>query len=132
MFVLDENISESEVWRLRERGIPVRLLAEVARKSIDDENIIPVLHRLKRPTFFTKDRDFWRRKLVHPAYCLVHLDVPEHEGVVADYIRRFLGHPMFARRADRMGAVARVHVDGIHVWRRGVSKPQAVRWDSQT
>ena len=93
MLIIDENISEIEVWRLRERRIPVRLISEVAARSMDDENIIPVLHRLKTPTFFTKDRDFWNYKLIHASYCLVYLDIPEHEGEVAAYIRRFLHHP---------------------------------------
>jgi hypothetical protein len=57
MLLIDQNISEMEVWRLREWRIAVRVIGEeIAEKSINDENLLPVLHRLKRPTFFTKDR----------------------------------------------------------------------------
>ena len=129
MLIIDENISESEVWRLREWRIPVRLISEVAVKSIDDENIFPILHRLKRPTFFAKDRDFWKRTLVHPAYCLVHLDIPEHEGEVAAFIRRFLNHARFDTHAKRVGKVVRVHVRGMQFWQRGTGRIHVCKWD---
>ena len=54
MLIIGENISDIEVWRLREWRIHVRQIgSDVARASIADENIIPVLHRLKQPTLFT-------------------------------------------------------------------------------
>jgi hypothetical protein len=60
MLILDESISEIEVWRLREWGIAVRQIgSEIAGAGTADENILPVLHRLKRPTLFTRDEDFW-------------------------------------------------------------------------
>ena len=81
MLIVDENVSEIEVWRLREWGIVVRQIGrDVAKVSAADENILPVLHRLKRPTFFSRDRDFWKSELVHRSYCLVFLDIREHEG----------------------------------------------------
>jgi len=41
---------------LREWGIAVRQVgAEVASLSVTDENILPALHRLKHPTFFTRE-----------------------------------------------------------------------------
>src|SRR5258706_4583452 len=59
MLILDENISEIEAWRLREWHMAVRQIGrDVAKISTSDENILPVLHRLKRPTFFSRDRDF--------------------------------------------------------------------------
>jgi len=128
MLIVDENISEVEVWRLREWRVHVRLVSEVAVKGIADENIIPVLHRLKRPTLFSKDRGFWNRKLAHPAYCLVLLDVPEHEGEVARYAHQLLKHPDFAANAQRMGKVVRVHVKGIEFWERGLLKARRLNW----
>lgn len=129
MLIIDENISEVEVWRLREWRIHVRLVSEVAVKGIADENIIPVLHRLKRPTFFTKDRGFWDRKFVHPGYCIVLLDIPEHEGQLAEYTRRFLRYPVFASNARRMGRIIRVHVQAIEFWERGpLKKARRLNW----
>ena len=70
MLISDENISEIEVWRLHEWGIDVRQVGlDIAATGTSDENVIPVLHRLKRPTFFTRDRDFWNPKLLHARYC---------------------------------------------------------------
>ena len=129
MLIIDENISEIEIWRLREWRIAVRLIgADVAAKSATDENIIPILHRLKRPTLFTKDKDFWRRELMHAGYCLVHLDIPEHEGQVAAFIRRFLRHRAFDTNAKRMGKVVRVHTRGVMFWQVGKQTVQTVKW----
>jgi hypothetical protein len=120
MLLLDENISEIEVWRLRERGIAVRQIGpDLAAPSIGDDNILPLLHRLKRPTFFTRDRDFWRRELAHPRYCLAFMDIPEHEGQIAEAIRRFLRHPRFDAHAKRMGKVVRVHFGGVDFYQHG-------------
>src|SRR5437667_1380486 len=115
MLIVDENISEIEVWRLREWHISVRQVGpDVAPASTTDENIIPVLHRLEQPTLFTRDRDFWNRTLCHSRYCLVFTDIPEHEGEIAACIRRFLRHPAFNTKAKRMGKVVRVHFGGIN------------------
>jgi hypothetical protein len=57
-------------------------------KDIDE--IIPLLHTLKRPTFFTRDHDYYKPYLRHPGYCLALLDVEFDEA--AEYIRRFLRH----------------------------------------
>jgi hypothetical protein len=132
MFILDENISESEVWRLREAGLAVRVFGvDLGEKSDADEEIIPLLHRLKQPTFFTKDGDFWDRTLLHAGYCLVRLDVPEHEGEVAAAIRRFLRHPLFNTHAKRLGKVVHVYAQGAKYWQLGRQGLQAVAWDSR-
>ena len=129
MLVIDENISEIEVWRLRECGLAVRQIGpDVANQSIGDDDILPVLHRLKQPTFFTRDGDFWNLRLWHAGYCLVFLDVPEHEGEVAAAIRRFLKHPAFNTHAKRAGKVVRVHADGMHYWERGRPPQRVAPW----
>jgi hypothetical protein len=130
MLIADENISEEEIWRLREAGIPVRLIADVAAKSITDENVFPVLHSLKQPTFFSKDKDFWKHRLVHADYCLVCLDIPEHEGKVAAYMRRFLAQPDFNTKNKRMGKVVRVHVRGMEFYVKHMRKPHPVAWST--
>ena len=132
MLVIDENISEIEVWRLREWGVAVRQIGiEVARLSISDENILPVLHRLNRPTFCTRDRDFWKPGLRHAGYCLVFLDIMEHEGEIAAAIRRFLRHPAFRTHAQRMGKVVRLHHDGMHYWALGDAVPHSAAWSAE-
>ena len=115
MILLDENIRQDQGIRLRQWRMPFRFLVEdLAQRGIQDSDIIPLLHRLKRPTFFTHDRDYFQRGLVHPAYCLVWLDV--FDGEAAAFIRKFLKHPAFDTAARRMGVVARTHSDGIHFW----------------
>lgn len=59
MNLLDENIPLEQRDLLRVRGIHCRVIGQdVARLSISDEDIITLLHRLKRPTLFTRDEDF--------------------------------------------------------------------------
>jgi hypothetical protein len=59
MNILDENIIASQRQRLRSWRIPVRQIGvDIARKGLQDEEILPFLHHLHRPTFFTRDRVF--------------------------------------------------------------------------
>src|SRR6266542_3076884 len=69
MLVLDENLPEDQCVLLRRRGIHVRVVGvEVSALGTDDKNLIPLLHRLPRPTFFTLDRDFFRQDWTHTSY----------------------------------------------------------------
>jgi hypothetical protein len=62
--VLDENLLESQRLLLRSWGIPVRQIGvELGRKGMADEEIIPFLLTLPRPTFFTRDLGFAARVL---------------------------------------------------------------------
>jgi hypothetical protein len=118
MLIADENVSENEIWRLREAGFAVRVIGQdVAVSSVSDENILPVLRRLKKPTFFTRDRDFWKAALCHASYALVYLDIAEHEGEVARCIIKFLHHPSFKTAANRLGSVFRIAPQSIQYWR---------------
>jgi hypothetical protein len=89
MNVLDENIDDPqrqqlEAWKIHVRQIGV----ELGRLGMDDrEQIIPLLHTLRRPTLFTRDRDFYDPWLRHPGYCLVFLEVKPDE--TAQFVRRF-------------------------------------------
>jgi hypothetical protein len=128
MIVLDENIDEPqrrrlEMWRIRVRQIGV----EVGRLGMKDLNeIIPLLHGLRRSTFFTRDRDFYDPGLAHHNYCLVYLDIKPTE--TAQFVRAFLRRDGFRTQAERLGKVARVHQTGIIYWQVGASKSARVRW----
>ena len=119
MNVLDENIVVSQRKLLRSWKIHFRRIGgELGRLGMDDrEEIIPLLHSLRRPTFFTRDQDFYHPWLRHPGYCLVFLEIQPQE--TAQYIRRFLRHPMFRTQSQRMGKVVRIHEDGIRFWELG-------------
>ena len=128
MNVLDANIPIPERVKLRGLRIRCRRIGdELATQDTDDSAILPLLHALGRATFFTRDRDFWRAELCHPRYCLVFLDVPVRE--LANYIRRFLRHPVFNTTARRLGCVVRVHAECMSVHRnpRG-RQPANVGW----
>ena len=127
MFLIDENISELEVSRLRRAGIHVRLVgSEVATTGVSDEDLVRALRRLKRPVVFSQDEDFFQFGWAHRAYALVWLDLNPNK--VAEYIRRFLRHPEFDTQAKRMGVVARVARGGVHFWRVGNRELKSVGW----
>jgi hypothetical protein len=88
--------------------------------------LVPILHRLAQPTFFTHDWDFWTADLCHPRYCIVHLAVEDTDA--ADYIRRFLRHRLFTTAAKRLGKVIQVRPTGLafHGSRHG--KAENVAW----
>ena len=118
MNLLDENVRDDQRALLRQWRIPFRQVGkELARAGIHDDNLLPLLHRLKRPTFFTQDKDFFKRELCHRAYCLVWLDVKYIE--VAFYLRRFLRHAAFRTQGERVGKVVRVHPDGVSYFEAG-------------
>ena len=127
MNLLDENVRDDQRALLRKWGIPFRQIGkEISHAGIHDDNLLPLLHRLKRPTLFTQDEDFFKARLCHRAYCLVWLDVRYVE--VAAYLRRFLRQPQFRSQAQRLGKVVRVHADGLHYWTAGKAGRVSTKW----
>jgi hypothetical protein len=126
--ILDEDISVVECERLRARKIHFRRIGvEIGRLGMKDrDDIIPLLHTLRRPTFFMRDHGFCHPRLLHCAYCLVYLDVAFDE--IAEFIRRFLRHVAFRTRAQRMGKVVRVYHNGVSYWQVNVKKAQVLSW----
>jgi hypothetical protein len=127
MLVLDENLPGSQwlllrKWRIRFRVVGV----EIAASGTLDPNLIPILHHLRRPVLFTLDGDFFRPDWCHARYGLVWLDVTDERA--AEFIRRFLKHPLFDTQAKRMGVVARVHADGIEFWQIPRRSRRSVPW----
>jgi hypothetical protein len=128
MLVLDENLPESQRLLLRDWRFHFRVVGvEIAWIGAKDENLIPILGGLPRPTFFSLDRDFYRPAWAHTAYCLVWLDV--RGNTAADFTRRFLRHSAFDTQAKRMGKVVRVHANEVTFWRVGKRFPQSLPWE---
>ena len=76
MNVLDENVIDSQRQLLRHWRFAMRHMGyDVGRQGMKDQEIIALLHRLRRPTFFTRDEDFYARRLCHARYCLVYMKV---------------------------------------------------------
>ncbi|HWY74571.1 MAG TPA: hypothetical protein VN281_03085 [Verrucomicrobiae bacterium] len=127
MLVLDENLPAEQRLLLRKWRIRFRVVGlDVGTWGTDDYNVLPLLHRLAQPTFFTLDGDFYRADWAHPNYALVWLDVTDDRA--AEFIRRFLRHPAFTTQARRLGTVARVHSEGISFWRTRGRSPKSVAW----
>ncbi len=129
MNVLDENILESQRQLLRSWRIPVRQIGvELGRKGMADEEILPFLLTLSKPTFFTRDLGFANAELCHDRRCLVILAVGQYE--VAHFVRKALQHPAFKTQAQRMGAVIRITATGLAIWRRHAKKDTRIAWSS--
>ncbi len=128
MNVLDENIPKDqrlllERWRIRVRQIGVN----VGRRGLQDDEIIPLLLTLRRPTFFTRDEDFYERELCHSRYGLMFLDVEKYESAV--FVRRLLVHPAFNTQVKRMGMVMRLSAAGITCWKLHAREEVRYRWE---
>ena len=127
MLVLDENVPAAQRQLLREWRIRFRTVGvDTAVSGTEDENLIPILHRLSGPTFFSLDRDFYRPGLAHASYCLVWLNVRGREA--ASFIRRFMRHPLFNTQAKRVGSVVRVHPAGVQYRRSSARRWQSAEW----
>jgi len=109
-------------WRIHFRAIGVHISAP----GTQDEDLIPVLHKLAQPMFFTLDRHFFRADWAHASYGLAWLDVADNEA--AEFVRRFLRHPAFATQSKRLGAVAWVGAAGARFWRKGQPHWQRAEW----
>jgi hypothetical protein len=116
MNILDENIPDGQSAILRDWRVAFRQIGQdVGRAGMKDDEIIPLLHELDRPTFVTLDDDFYDRRLCHAGYCLVHLDIDDE--LTAEFVRRLLRHRELNTKAKRMGCVVRASSTGIAAWR---------------
>ena len=127
MLVLDENLPAGQrrllrSWRIRFRVIGV----DVATWGTDAAALLPVLHHLPQPTFFSLDKDFYRPDWAHGRYGLVWLDVRGRQA--AEFIRRFLRHPAFDSQAKRMGTIVRVQAGGLSCWSIGRRVQDSLAW----
>ncbi len=93
---------------------------------MQDEEIIPFLLQRRRVTFFTLDQGFYERHLCHARYCVVYIDVGQHEA--AAFVRRFLRHRQFNTDAKRTATVARVSQRGLAVWRLHAEEEAQFNW----
>ena len=127
MNILDENIIASQRQRLRSWRIPVRQIGvDIARKGLQDEEILPFLHHLRRPTFFTRDRGFYRREVCHRRYGIVYLALASDE--VAIFVRRVLRHSRLSTQAKRLGTVVRASHRGLGLWRLHAQAEEVILW----
>jgi hypothetical protein len=128
MIVLDENIPEDQCQMLRRWRIRFSQVGRgVGRPGMKDEqHVLPLLHKLNRPTFLTRDLGFFDEKRRHGNYALVCLAVSQKEAAV--FIRQFLRHPAFNTKAKRLGAVVLVSQSGLRVWHLDADDEESLSW----
>ena len=127
MSVLDENVPPSQRRLLHSWHVSVRHVGYgIGRKGLQDDEIIPFLLTLRRPTFFTLDAGFFKPRLCHERYGLVYMSVTQSEA--AAFVRRLLRHPQFNTQAKRMGAVVRLSHASLSVWRLHAEEAAFVDW----
>jgi hypothetical protein len=111
----------------RARFRPQQIGHEVGRPEWQDfEEILRHLHRLKTSTFISRDEDFFHRRLRHPNYCIVV--VSELVVDTAKDVRRFLRHPSFRTKQQRMGKIVRLSSTGIVWWEINKERQQRLSW----
>jgi hypothetical protein len=128
LIILDENIIASQRVQLRKWRIRFTQIGkETGRQGMNDlENIVPLLHRLRRPTFFTHDLGFFDYSLCHKGYALICLDVRAKETAL--YIRRCLRHPEFQAEKQRVGKVILARQRNLSFWKIGTPRLQRLSW----
>ena len=127
MIILDENFPESQRRLLRSWRISVQQVGvDVGYSGMKDDAIIPLLHHLRQPTFFSLDPDFYKRVLCHKNYCIAYLSVVDYEAAV--YVRKLLRHSQFNTKASRMGTVIKASHDGLTIWRLHAEKSVGLGW----
>jgi hypothetical protein len=125
--ILDENIPRPQRELIEGLRIPVKQIGfNIGRRGMQDEEIIPFLIKQRRSTFFTRDDDFYGRRLCHPRYGIVHLAVHITEAAV--FVRRLLRHQDFNTSSKRVGKVVRVSSGGISFWRINEDRERRVTW----
>jgi hypothetical protein len=88
-----------------------------------------LLHRLDRPTFFTRDLGFYDRRRCHNGYSIVCLAVGQNE--VARFISRFLRHANFNTKAKRMGTVVPAGGAVLRLWRMHGNEEERFRGENR-
>jgi len=127
LIVLDENLPDHQRQLLRSWRVPVRQVGlDIGKKGMGDTTVISLLHRHGSVTFFTRDTDYFDKRLCHLRYCLVCLGVERSEA--ASFVRRVLRHPAFCTWARRKGRVLFVTHTGIRWWRLGSTEEEFARW----
>lgn len=127
MNLLDENVPRDQRELLERWNIKIQQIGiHVGRLGMLDEAIIPLLLKLRRATFFTRDAGFYDASLRHAKYGLVFLDVDKYES--ASFIRRFLRHAEFNTQVKRMGMISRLSSTGIWLLKTPGRRETHVNW----
>ena len=120
--ILDEQIRPRVVLVSLRSWITVSRVLELRPNTIIKDEAIPgLLRQLKQPTFVTINvRDFWKRKLCDPRYCIVCMAVADDKQFeIPRLLRDLLRLPEFKTHATRMGKIAHVGLEHRRYYRYG-------------
>ena len=127
MIVLDQNFRRDQRDTLIASRIRVKQIGfELGRAGMKDDELVPFLIQLPRPSFFTMDRGWYMRSLLHARYFVAVLEVPDNEA--AGVMRRILKHPDFSTQAGRLGKVIRASHGGMTGWKIGAESEIQWTW----
>ena len=87
MILVDENIPEDPCQLLRKWRIRIRQIGqENGRQGMkDDQHILPLLHKLDRPTFLTRDLGFFEQRWCHENYGDFSLNATESCSILCGF-----------------------------------------------
>lgn len=127
MRILDENVVESQRREFLLHGLHVRQVGhEIARQGTGDDDVIRLLHRLRRPTLLTRDLKLFNSRLCHPRYCIVVLDVERADFFA--YALRLLDHRDFNTSVKRIGLAIRAGEQTVRVWKFKRNTQRVMDW----
>ncbi len=127
MLLLDENITKDQKELLEKWGYhPKQIGVDLKYKGIADENIITFLRSSKNILFVTRDSDFYKNQLCHPAFCIVFLEVDRSE--CAFFVRKFLSHKKFKSNKQRVGKVIKLTQTIISYWEVNSKELMVIKW----
>ena len=132
MIVLDENLDEGRVREplaSRSKG-KVIFVRDLRRGIIKDEAVPALLCQHRGAMFITINvTDFWRCVPAHERYCILCLPLPtERQSEIPDLVLKFMRHPAFRTKRQRMGKVVRITESEITYY--GTAQPflQKLAW----
>ena len=91
-----------------------------------DEEIIPLIQKINKLTFLTRDLGFYKKTFCPPVYGIICLAV--NQSKVSIFIRRILKVPTFDPQAKRMGKIIYVDHRGIRFWTFNVDIEEKEAW----
>jgi len=129
--VVDEHLDYWKVTQVIARWMSAAQIGfEIGRKSLPDDNIRAILRTIKRRTFITIDKGFYRREFCDKRYCIVFFNMSlVREDEIPHLLRKLLRFSEFQTSKKRMGKVIRVsRGGGIHFFDSRTGSEKYLPW----
>ena len=129
--VVDEHLDYWKVTQAIARWMSAAQIGfEIGRKSLPDDNIRAILRTIKRRTFITIDKGFYRCEFCDKRYCIVFFNMSlVREDEIPHLLRKLLRFSEFQTSKKRMGKVIRVsRGGGIHFFDSRTGSEKYLPW----